>query len=81
MANRESGLESEKTLELVIWLEEVSQKWKSPPNFRVDSKRLRHLAIICDGNRRAAAIRQLPPFLGHQVGIEVVKEVANCARK
>lgn len=81
MANIESGQNFEKLEKLTSWLEETTERWQSVPDFTVDSKRFKHLAIICDGNRRAAVERQLPPFLGHRVGIEVVKGIANCARR
>ncbi len=28
-----------------------------------------HIAFICDGNRRWAEMRGLPPLMGHQAGI------------
>ena len=29
----------------------------------------KHIAFICDGNRRWAEMRGMPPLLGHQAGI------------
>lgn len=37
------------------WLREIKACWENIPGFRVDTERLKHLAIICDGNRRAAS--------------------------
>jgi len=34
---------------------------------------LRHLAIIMDGNRRWARRQQLPPLMGHQQGVEILR--------
>ena len=35
-----------------------------------DTKKLpKHIAFICDGNRRWAEARGLPPLAGHQAGI------------
>ncbi len=38
---------------------------------------LKHLAIICDGNRRWARGKGLPELKGHQAGAEVVENLIN----
>lgn len=63
------------------WLKEVESRWQDIPEFRVDSERLKHLAVICDGNRRAARERGLSPLFGHRVGVEVVRGVARACRE
>jgi undecaprenyl diphosphate synthase len=63
------------------WVTEIKKHWETIPEFRVDSERLRHLAIICDGNRRAAKERGLHPYYGHQAGVEAIREIAKTARQ
>ncbi len=63
------------------WIEHVDKNWRSIPSAEIDPKKLQHLGLICDGNRRAARVRGLEPFLGHQVGVEVIKGVARAGRK
>ena len=65
---------------LKSWLSEIETCWEKIPEFQVDPEKLRHLAIICDGNRRAAQERGLHPYLGHRVGIEVIKGIARVCR-
>lgn len=43
--------------------------------------KLKHLAIILDGNRRWAKERELPTFEGHKVGYEKIKEVCRWCLK
>ena len=46
----------------------------------VDMKNLpKHLAFICDGNRRWARHRGLPTLLGHKEGVEAIKRVVRRA--
>lgn len=63
------------------WLSEVKARWQDIPEFETGSEKLRHLAIICDGNRRAAKERGLNPFFGHRVGVEVVRGIARACRE
>jgi len=56
-----------------LWIKEITQRWSNLPAFQVDKNKLKHLAIICDGNRRAATQKDLPPFWGHRAGVEVIK--------
>ena len=63
-----------------VWLQDVENSWKNPPEFKIDTKKLVHLAIICDGNRRGARARGLPDYLGHRVGIETIKGIARASR-
>ena len=44
------------------------KKKKSEP-VNADARRPQHIAFICDGNRRWAENRGLPPLAGHQAGI------------
>ena len=39
----------------------------------------KHLAFICDGNRRWARARALPTLLGHKEGVEAIKRVVKRA--
>lgn len=66
---------------LNAWISEVEARWLNIPEFEVDSEKLKHLAIICDGNRRAAKERGLNPFFGHRVGVEVIRGIARACRK
>ncbi|OGE71236.1 di-trans,poly-cis-decaprenylcistransferase [Candidatus Daviesbacteria bacterium RIFOXYD1_FULL_41_10] len=63
------------------WLAEISDTWANIPIYSADSEKLRHLAVICDGNRRAARERNLPEFLGHRAGLEVIKGIACAGRE
>lgn len=66
---------------LDTWLAEIAVRWQDIPEFQVDPEKLRHLAIICDGNRRAAKERGLHPYLGHRVGVEVIRGIARAGRE
>lgn len=57
------------------WLSIVSEAWTNIPDFLVDTDKLKHLAVICDGNRRAATTKGLPPWDGHRAGVEVIKGI------
>jgi len=63
------------------WLKEVEIRWEKAPEFNLSPDKLGHLAIICDGNRRVAKARNLDPYFGHRVGIEVIRGVARACRK
>ena len=63
------------------WLEEVNKSWANIPNFSIDTDKLKHLAIICDGNRRAAEKRGLNPWTGHRVGVEVIKGIMETGKE
>lgn len=66
--------------EIENWVSEVEGYWQSVPIFQLDSQNLNHLAIICDGNRRAATLRNLHPYFGHRVGVETIKGIARAGR-
>ncbi|MBI2007187.1 MAG: di-trans,poly-cis-decaprenylcistransferase [Candidatus Blackburnbacteria bacterium] len=63
------------------WIKEIKLCWQKIPEFTVDPEKLKHLAVICDGNRRAAALRGLPEFFGHRAGVEVIKGIARAGRQ
>jgi len=65
---------------LEAWLSEIEVCWQKIPEFKIDPEKLRHLAIICDGNRRAAQERGLHPYLGHRAGVEVIKGIVRATR-
>lgn len=50
------------------------KKKKNKPNFDKD-KMPKHIAFICDGNRRWARQKGLPTLLGHKEGVEAIKRV------
>lgn len=58
------------------WIVQIETTWENIPEFKVDQEKLKHLVIICDGNRRAAEERKLKPYFGHQAGIETIKGIA-----
>ncbi|KKT82122.1 MAG: di-trans,poly-cis-decaprenylcistransferase [Candidatus Blackburnbacteria bacterium RIFCSPHIGHO2_01_FULL_44_64] len=63
------------------WLTEIHSRWTSVPEIRINPDTLRHLAVICDGNRRAATKRGVaPPFLAHLAGVETVLAIDRAAR-
>jgi len=63
------------------WIAQIETHWQNTPEFKVDPEKLRHLVIICDGNRRAAQERRLKPYFGHQAGIETIKGIAQACRQ
>lgn len=67
--------------ELETWLADVETQWANIPEYKVDPGRLKHLAIICDGSRRASLEKGLDPYFGHRVGVEVIKGTARAARQ
>lgn len=73
------SLESPRSVE--EWLAQIKSRWERIPEFEVDSEKLRHLAIICDGNRRAARERGFHDWDGHRAGVEVIKQIARAARE
>lgn len=62
------------------WINDIQATWRNCPKFQVDQEKLKHLAVICDGNRRAARLRDLPDYFGHRVGVEVIKGLAKASR-
>jgi len=66
--------------ELSHWLEEVKICWQKAGNFSIPSS-CQHIAIICDGNRRAAKERGLPPYFGHRAGIEIIRGISRIMQR
>lgn len=64
------------------WAADIASGWKEQgiPGYQVDSQKIKHLAIICDGNRRAALEVGFDPYLGHLAGLEVIKGIARAGR-
>jgi len=62
------------------WLEGIKSKWEKAPDFKVPQEKIKHLAIICDGNRRAAKQQGLNPYFGHRAGVETIQGVARTCR-
>jgi len=71
----------EKENRLELWLDEIRRNWQDIPEFEVEPVRFGHLAIICDGSRRAASIQGLSPYFGHRAGVEVIKGILQASRK
>jgi len=63
------------------WIAQIELTWENIPEFRVDPEKLRHLAIICDGNRRAAQEKGFYPWDGHRAGVEIIKGISRAARE
>lgn len=76
----ENGSSSE-ARDIEGWLSEIELRWGQIPEFAVDPEKLKHLAVICDGNRRAALARGLPELFGHRAGVEVIKGIARAGRQ
>lgn len=70
---KESGLQ--------VWLKIIEKNWQNIPEFEIPKGKLQHLAVICDGNRRAARERGLNPYFGHRAGVEVIRGVARACRQ
>ena len=80
MEERFFGRERPRSVE--EWIAQIETTWENIPEFEVDPEKLKHLAIICDGNRRAAKDeRGFHSWDGHQAGVEVIKGVARAARE
>lgn len=77
-----TGLETNRPAEFTLdpWIKEIELRWKQIPEFEVNPEKLKHLAVICDGNRRAALARGLPELFGHRAGVEVIKGIARAGR-
>ena len=71
----------EKPRSVEEWVAQIKATWKEASEFKVDQEKLKHLAIICDGNRRAAKDLKLHPYFGHQAGVETIKCISRACRK
>jgi len=76
----QEGLRNEEK-DLDCWISAIESQWKVIPEFSVDREKFKHLAIICDGNRRAASERGFHPWCGHRAGIEVIKGVMRASKE
>ena len=47
----------------------------------IETKKLRHLGVIADGNRRWAKEQGLPSIEGHKKGLQVIEELSGAAMK
>jgi undecaprenyl diphosphate synthase len=74
-------VEAVKPEKLKQWLIEINERWKTIPELGRPKESLKSLAVICDGNRRAARARGLNPYFGHRAGVEVIKGVARASRQ
>jgi undecaprenyl diphosphate synthase len=63
------------------WEVQIKATWENAPEFKVNPQKTKHVAVICDGNRRAANEIHLKPNLGHQAGVETIRGVARTLRK
>lgn len=73
--------ESEYPRSVEEWVAQIEFRWKVIPEFEVDPEKLKHLAIICDGNRRAAREQRFHDWDGHRAGVEVIKQITQASRK
>lgn len=78
---QENKFLSETERDLEGWLSEIELCWRQVPKFTVEPEKLKHLAVICDGNRRAALARGLPELFGHRAGVEMIKGIARAGRE
>lgn len=54
--------------------------FKKKKEIKIDYENLpKHIAFICDGNRRWARSRALPTLLGHKEGVEAIKRIVRRA--
>ncbi len=68
-------------VQLQNWLTEIENRWNDIPEFTLDKEKFKHLAVICDGNRRSAQDRGLDPWFGHRAGIEVIRGIMEASKK
>jgi len=74
------GLANPEPESVRAWLQEIKQRWSNIPEFDLSKSDFKHLAVICDGNRRAAKQRDLDAFWGHRAGVEVIKGIMETGR-
>lgn len=63
------------------WVGTIKKNWQEIPPLDLSGTKFQHLAIICDGNRRSAQERGLPPFWGHRAGVETIKGIMKAGRQ
>lgn len=68
-------------LDIDSWASIIESRWEKIPEFEVDPERLKHLAVICDGNRRSAQEKGLHPWQGHRLGVEVIKGIMRASNE
>lgn len=70
--------EHKKNLE--YWTNHVEDTWSNIPDDEILLKKIKHIAFICDGNRRSARAKSLQENQGYSLGIEVIKGIAKACR-
>ncbi|GAB4145860.1 MAG: isoprenyl transferase [Candidatus Promineifilaceae bacterium] len=63
------------------WLSQIEANWSDIPELNHGPNKIKHLAVICDGNRRAANNKGLSAQHGHRMGVEVIKGIAKACRQ
>ncbi len=63
------------------WLQQIEVTWSDVPKLNHGPNKIKHLAVICDGNRRAANNKGLSAQHGHRMGVEVIKGIAKACRQ
>lgn len=67
--------------EVVVWTREIRDRWSQAPGLDLEGSDFKHLAVICDGNRRAAKERGLKSYWGHRAGVETIGGVMDASKK
>lgn len=81
MTKQEALHKPENERGLNYWISVIEARWKQNPEFKVDPKRLAHLAVICDGNRRSAREKGLHSWQGHRLGVEAIKGIMRASNQ
>ncbi len=71
---------NEQKKDLEYWLNHVEDAWSEIPDDK-SIRQIKHIAFICDGNRRSARLKGLDENQGYSLGIEVIKGIAKACRQ
>ena len=71
---------NEQKKDLEYWLNHVEDAWSEIPDDK-SIRQIKHIAFICDGNRRSARLKGLDENHGYSLGIEVIKGIAKACRQ